>query len=140
MKRFGCTSLSWLLVGGLLFALAGCGGVKTYSVQGAITYKDGTPMPGGGLITFTPVDPEVKMSARGTINEDGIYKMGTFGDTDGVPEGTYRVAIVPTPLRNPNRPPPGWPPLNKKYLNGSTSKLEYTVTRGRNEFNIEVEK
>lgn len=143
MKRGGCKFLvrvSWLVFIGVLFTLVGCGGLKTNPVEGVITYQDGTPMPGGGQITFTPVDPDVKISARGIIKEDGTYKMGTESLADGVLEGTYRVAIVPTPPKNLNRPPPGWPPLNKKYTNPQKSGLETTVTRGRNTYDITVEK
>jgi hypothetical protein len=120
------------------FLLMGCG--NTYPVSGKITYADGTPMTGGGQITFTPLDPQNKQSARGMIREDGSFQMGTHGDADGVLQGKYGVAIVPTPPKNPNRPPPGWPPLQKKYMNHKTSELEYTVTRGRNQYDITVSK
>jgi len=124
----------------LLSAAAGCGGAATYSVEGKVAYKNGTPMLGGGQVLFEPVDKNSKISARGIIQEDGSFRMGTFGDADGVPEGTYRVAIQPAPPRNINRPPPGWPPIHKKYMNYAKSNLEYTVKSGTNEFNIEVEK
>src|SRR5205807_6517596 len=124
----------------IALTLVGCGGATLHPVEGIITYNDGTPMAGGGQITFTPVDPEVKVSARGIIKEDGTFKMGTYGDTDGVPEGVYRVAIVPTPPRSQRNAPAGWPPLDAKYANHETSGLEYTVTPGKKDFNITVEK
>src|SRR5882672_7325832 len=96
----------------MLIALTGCG--DTHPVSGKITYKDGTPMPGGGQITFNPADASTKTSSLGKILEDGTFRMGTHSDTDGVPLGTYKVAIQPTPPKNPNRPPPDWPPLQKK--------------------------
>ena len=81
------------------------------------------------------------MSARGIIQPDGSFRMGTFKDTDGAPEGRYRVAVLPIPPRNLNRPPKGWPPINKRFSSHTTSKLECTVTPGHNElFNIQVEK
>ena len=120
--------------------LAGCGGVKTYPVKGTISYPDGTPITCGGMIMFTSADPEKKGSSRGIIKEDGTFRMGTFDQTDGVPEGTYKVSLVPTPLRNPNKPPPGWPPIHIKYTHYEKSGLEYTVTRGKNEWDVVVEK
>lgn len=134
------TASAWITGTLLLFALAGCGGVKLYPVHGKITYADGTPMPGEGQITFNAIDKDAKHSARGIIHADGTFKMGTFGDTDGVPAGKYRVAIQPTPPHNPNRPPAGWPPLAKKYMNPAKSGLEYEVTTGKNEYNVVVEK
>jgi hypothetical protein len=122
------------------FSLAGCGGVKLHPVEGIITYADGTPMPGGGYITFTPVDEDLKFSARGIIQEDGTFKMGTHKEGDGVPEGTYRVAIVPTPPRSQRNAPPDWPPIAKKYSNHEESGLEYTVTPGVKECKFTVEK
>jgi hypothetical protein len=122
------------------FTLIGCGGPTLHPVEGVIKYNDGTPLVGGGLITFTPVDPEAKFSARGTVKEDGTFKMGTFSEGDGVPEGTYQVAIIPTRPASLRNPPPGWPPLDKKYANCETSELEYTVTPGQKEYNITVEK
>ena len=118
--------------------LAGCG--DTHPVSGKITYADGTPMPGGGQITFNPTDPATKVSARGIIQPDGTFKMGTHADTDGVPLGTYKVSIQPTPPKNPNRPPPDWPPLQKKYMNQDRSELQFTVKAGRNEYKVVVEK
>jgi hypothetical protein len=82
----------------------------------------------------------VKVSARGIIKEDGTFKMGTHQDADGVLEGAYRVAIVPTPPRSLRNPPPGWPPIDKKYSNHETSGLEFKVTPGKNEYKVKVEK
>ena len=129
-----------LAAGLIAISLVGCGGVKLHPVEGVITYADGTPMPGGGVITFTPVDPEMKVSARGNIQEDGTFGMGTFIEMDGVPEGTYTVAIVPTRPRAVRNAPADWPPIDKRYSNHEESGVEFTVTAGKNEYKIIVEK
>ena len=139
-KRWGFSVRLWALGSMPLLILAGCGGVKTHPVSGKITYADGTPMPGGGQIAVTPVDKEAKFSARGEIKGDGTFRLSTFSENDGVPEGKYKVVIVPTPPPNPNRPPPDWPPLHKKYIRYERTDLEYTVTSGRNDWHLVVEK
>ena len=127
--------LSWIACAVGLFVLVGCG-VKTNLVKGTVAYPDGTPMPGGGQVIFNPTDPSSRVSSRGIIKEDGSFQMGTAADTDGAPEGHYQVAVVSTPTRDATRRPP----LQKKYTNQKTSGLEFTVKRGKNEFNIVVEK
>jgi hypothetical protein len=132
---------NWILLAGAIaiLTLAGCG-AKTNQVTGKIIYPDGTSMPGGGQVMFISTDPSAKTSSRGMIKDDGSYTMGTFAETDGVLAGTYKIAVVPTPPKNIGNPPPGWPPLQKKYMDANTSGLEYTVTRGRNKHDITVEK
>ena len=130
------------IAGWLLLLLIGSGCTKTtlQPVEGKITYKDGSAMVGGGQITFDPLDPNNKTGARGNIRDDGSFRMGTYADADGVTEGKYRVAIVPPPIRNPNNPPPGWPPLDRKYMSHASSGLEFNVVSGRNTYNVVVEK
>jgi len=66
--------------------------------------------------------------------------MGTFEDADGVYEGKYEVAITPAPLRNPDRPPPDWPPFNARFGRYDQSGLLCNVTASHNKYNITVEK
>jgi hypothetical protein len=134
MKRFV------ILVPILLLAAAGCGGTPTYPVEGKLVYKDGTPVTGGGQVLFQAADPNTKGNPRGNLQDDGSFRMGTFDDTDGVPEGRYLIAVVPTPLRSRKSAPQDWPPFQKKYMNHETSGLEFTVTRGNNQCPIIVEK
>ena len=58
------------LVGAVFLLIAtGCGsGVQP--VKGNVAYPDGTPLEGGGQVTFEPIDPEMKTSARGIIKGD----------------------------------------------------------------------
>ena len=140
IDRSHCPKLSWLAGTAALFALAGCGGPKLYSVKGTITCPDGTPMSYEGQVIFNAVEPKGQGNPRGMIKPDGTFRMGTLAEADGAPEGDYRVAIVPMPPENPKKPPPGYPPFDAKYMSYSTSGLEFTVTRGKNELNIVVEK
>jgi hypothetical protein len=61
-------------------------------------------------------------------------------DGDGVPEGPYKVLVVPATPPNPERPPPGWPPINLRFGSPRNSPLEFTVKPGTNEMSITVEK
>jgi hypothetical protein len=129
--------LAWI-VGGLLLFVAGCGSSK-YAIEGKVVYQDGKALEGGGQIVFEPLDRSAN-SARGTIKEDGSFRMGTADEADGVAPGQYRVAVIPKPLRNPNRPPPGWPPLDKKYMSHATSGLQCDVTGDNKACNFVVQK
>lgn len=133
-------TLFWITTSVSVSILAGCGGVKMHPVSGTIKYPDGTPMPGEGTIIFNSLDLNAKGNPRGAIKEDGSFRIGTFDEADGAPEGKYRIAIMPTTPRNPNKPPPGWPPIDRKYMSHDKSGLEVTVTPGKNELKLVVDK
>lgn len=85
--------------GGLLLALLalpGCGSsdrVAVYPVRGTVLF-DGKPMSGGGSISFVPMAAQKGKTAGGAIEEDGTFKMSTYGDGDGAMAGTFRVVIT----------------------------------------------
>jgi hypothetical protein len=84
-----CVACSWL---------AGCGGPKqgqmpTAQVTGQITYR-GAPL-GRGEVKFIPVqtsDKAVRV-AYGTLDEQGRYRLGTYGQGDGAILGDYQVTL-----------------------------------------------
>src|SRR5262249_21390902 len=79
------------------------------------------------------------ISARGEIQPDGSFRLGTHGDNDGALEGEYKVLVVPPPL--PEEGKQRRSPVHPKYQNLESTPLKFTVTRDRdkNKFNIEVE-
>lgn len=87
------------VVFGLLWiclAALGCGGsdrVAVYPVRGQVLF-DGKPMAGGGSISFVPMAAQKGKAAGGTIEQDGTYKMSTYGDGDGAMAGQFRVVIT----------------------------------------------
>ncbi len=83
-----------------LILLVGCGsgGVRTYPVGGTVTFPDGTPL-AGGLVQFRSVTGEHRVGARGAIQEDGSYQLGTFESGDGVVEGDHEALVTPPPSR-----------------------------------------
>src|SRR5439155_6667441 len=132
-------SLPWpagALVCLVLFAASGCGGATLVPVSGTVTYKDGKPVT-AGLVIFEPVSQ--KISARGEIQADGSFQLGTHRDNDGALEGEYKVLVAPPPL--PEEGKRRRSPIHRKYQNLESTPLRFTVTRDRdkNKFHIEVE-
>jgi hypothetical protein len=135
----------WLRVLGttlILIAVAGCSGAKTQPVRGNVVFKDGTPATGGTVI-FEPVDKNIQVSARGDIEPDGSFRLGTYTHDDGAPEGAYHVLVVPpAPPEEKDERRPQRPPISRKYLSPGTSPLKATVTRDRqkNDFTFELDR
>ena len=135
----GSVSCPWhagALVCLVLFGASGCGGEMFFPVSGSVTYKDGKPVT-AGLVIFEPVSQ--KISARGEIQADGSFQLGSHRDDDGAPEGEYKVLIAPPPL--PEEGKRRRSPIHPKYQNLQSTPLKFTVTRDRNKntFHIEVE-
>jgi hypothetical protein len=121
----------------VLAGAAGCGS-RMYPVQGKVVFKDGRPLPGGQVI-FEPEDKEAKFSARGDIQADGTFRMGTHTDDDGVPAGTYRAVVMPKPPPNPDQRPRPPPPIHPRFQSFDKSGLKYTVPSDQ-QLTIQVEK
>ena len=128
----------------LLTALGGCGGSGICPAQGKVVYKDGSPIQPlvGGTVVFQPLDPAIRTGARGIIQEDGSFKLGTFKNDDGAAPGRYRAFLTP--------PAPGAAALRKgnvprlvqpRYQSSTDSPLEYVVSAGdKNDYTITVER
>jgi hypothetical protein len=125
-------ALIWLA----LFGAGGCGSQTFFPVNGKVTHKDGKPVT-AGLVIFEPVSQ--KISARGEIQSDGSFQLGTHKNNDGAMEGEYKVLIAPPPL--PEEGKRLRSPIAPKYQNLESTPLKFTVTRDRrkNKFNIEVD-
>jgi hypothetical protein len=145
--------LGYILAGaGVLLALAAVyllflKGGKTlrevFPVEGRVTFKDGSAVTGGEVVFFElagdePSEDNKRVRATGTIQRDGSYRMGTYQPNDGVPEGRYKVLVVPPRPPNIEQPPAVWPPFNRRYAQYKETPLEYAVTRGDNRYDIAV--
>ena len=128
-----------LLVACLLLAPAGCGGPGLHPAGGKVVFPDGTALP-GGLVLCEPVDADVKVSVRGEIRPDGTFRLGTYRNDDGAPEGKYRVQIQPPERMFVDDRKPPKPTIDDRFTKFDTSGLEITVTRDRNDFTLKVEK
>ncbi len=93
----------------VLSATLGCSDNRppTYPVTGTVEFETGGPVR-FGVIEFIP--KKRGPSARGNIGPDGAYTLGTFGPSDGAPEGDYTVIVMQPPALPPyaaEHAPPG---------------------------------
>lgn len=99
---------------------------------------DGQPV-GPGVVTFAPADAGVQ-PAVGQLESDGSYYL-TTGDQRGLAPGTYRVAVQafepPADLAPGERTfEPSKPLVPEKFMNVSTSGLQFEVASGHNKIDI----
>ena len=129
-----------------ILATVGCGGVKTYPVEGKVIWPDGTPAKelATGMVQFDLITdkPKEQVSPHGEIQGDGSYRLSTFKLGDGVPAGKYRVAVVPHSwtegeLGEKPRPPAV---LDARFQLFESAKIEVEVKPQRNDIPIKVER
>jgi hypothetical protein len=123
----------------LLAGAAGCG-PKLCPVKGKVTYPDGKPLT-EGMVVFESKGQEKAVTARGEIQNDGSYRLGTHRLGDGAPPGKYQVLVAPK--TDPNAVDRGRRPLpfDERFTKFNTSGLEFEVTdSGPNDFPITVNK
>ena len=73
-----------------LILLTGCG--SNIKFGGRVTFSDDDSPLSGGTVCFQAGD----FFARGEIDENGNYKLGTVTVSDGIPKGTYQVFLSST--------------------------------------------
>ena len=139
---------SRLLAPALLLAAmllpAGCSGPETGHVAGNVTI-------GGEALTQGSIvfeDTAAGVSVNAGLQDDGSYLVKTH-DRDGLPPGTYKVAVTPStfgdgevPLvTDPSAQAPGpTSEIPQKYRSTATSELTATVEAGDNEpFNFDLQ-
>lgn len=79
------------LSGCCALGLVGCGsgGPGTYPVSGRVTFADGSPLTKGVVVFASPSG-----NARGSLDEEGRYVLGTVTTTDGAAAGSYRIFLA----------------------------------------------
>jgi hypothetical protein len=135
--------------------VAGCRGQypATYPVRGHVVFEGGKPVR-FGTVEFRSEDSG--FAARGTIDFDGNFELGTFADADGAVAGPHRAIVTqyvpaftiePTVKqyhewqeeseRDPHRVTGV---VDTKFAAYESSGLEFTVsTDGTNDFEIVVQ-
>jgi hypothetical protein len=77
----------------------------------------------GGLITLHPKDG-TKGESRGTIDNDGRFKLGTYKIDDGAMPGQYTVTIEPIVFDKTGNPRPNTSSgIPRKYTSSDSSDL-----------------
>jgi hypothetical protein len=123
----------------LLLCAGGCG-PKLHPVRGKVTFGDGKPVT-EGMVVFERKGEEKPVTARGEIEADGSYRLGTHAPGDGAPAGTYRVLVAPKSDPNAVDKPAKPPPFDPRYADFRTSGLEFEVKADDpNDFPITVKK
>ena len=120
----------------ILLLLTGCS--DKIKLGGKVTFPDGEPL-GVGMIFFSKDD----YLARANLKPDGTYDVGSLGEKDGLPPGTYKVHIsgaleVITDPKNPEQE--DWRSLiAMQFTSLETTPLTVTVP-GEKVYNIVVER
>jgi hypothetical protein len=123
----------------LLVFVAGCN-QSLAPVRGTVTYEDGSPVT-RGTVVFESKDVEKPITARGSIQPDGSYQLGTLKPGDGVPPGMYRALLAPqVDLSEADKPASQrTPPLfDERWSDFGTSGLEFEVKSGSNDIPIKI--
>jgi hypothetical protein len=115
-----------------LLILGGCSGRQP--VRGKLVYGD-NEQPVTELAGFDVMFTSEKLgvSARGSIQKDGTFQLGTEKENDGAPPGEYVVTLT-QPIREPDRPYLGDPVVDRTYEDPARSDLRAEVTSGKNDF------
>lgn len=90
----------------LIVTLCGCGDQQgdstsddipsTYKVRGTVLQANGQPLLGGEVEFHS--DKNSDLTVMGTVGSDGKFSLRTnssSGRSEGAPEGTYRVTVMP---------------------------------------------
>ncbi|TWU28361.1 hypothetical protein [Bythopirellula polymerisocia] len=133
----GCVRGS-LVLAVLVTCLSGCGSKYDSTAVGIVTVN-GTPV-SPGLVTFVPEDPSAVPSIS-NLDSNGKFELKT-NKLPGLPPGKYRASVQA--FRPPDVPEgqrsfePSEPLVPEKYLQVTTSGLEFTVEPGSNTIDIEL--
>ena len=121
-----------------LALLFGCSqGPRVYPVSGRVVHPNGEPV-AAGMVEFESIDHRPKINARGAIQPDGTFRLGTFSEDDGAVAGRHRAVVLP-PVRAIGHDA-GPATFDLRYASYMRSGLEFTVAEGPNELTIEVER
>jgi hypothetical protein len=134
--RFG----AWAVVAAFgLTCVTGCGSGQ-YDVRGKLVYAD-TEEPVHELADSQVIFTSEKLGkcARGTIQADGSFRLGTVKDEDGVVPGEYVVTLT-QPYREPDRPYVGDRVVDTRYEDPATSDLRAEVKAEKNEFVFKLQR
>lgn len=135
MKKFFAISLCLVC---LMVLAVGCS--KNQKLGGKVTFSDDNT----ALDTGTVIFESATLLARGTIEKDGTYTVGTESDKDGIPPGEYKVyisgAVRMVPPAEGSLMPGQEPLIEAKFTSGQTSGLIYKADGTNKKFDIKVDR
>ena len=136
----------------LVLLLSGCGGEKLPPGMPKLhpatltVMQDGNPLPDAEIV-MTNTDPAASnWSSGGVTDQNGVLKLRTMGRYEGVPAGTYKVAVQKIEFPNITLPyEPDTPEKQKEYDRLSKEMKEHTFYvvdpkfgPGKSEFPVEI--
>ncbi len=129
----------------ILPSLSGCNSdqLPTYPVEGTIRFADGT-FPKFGDIEFYNEDHRI--NARGKINRDGSFTVGTYAQKDGAVEGKQKIIVIQisgtylTAKYNDDIKHDHGALVNTSYFDYRTSDLEWDIQAETNKVELVVRK
>jgi hypothetical protein len=112
----------------LVAALAGCGGVRTTSVEGKLVWADDTPARelAGGVVMFQTADGATKV--HGVIDPEGAFQLA-----EAIPVGIYQVYVsetLPVVRETDEGAVLGAPKMDPRFGDPKASGLTATVQSG----------
>ena len=121
-------------------AMAGCNSnpLPTYPTSGTVQFEDGQPVRSGSIEFY---NREHDLTARGTIDRDGKYQLGTFQARDGAIAGEHQVVVIQMLMPSPTVKLPDGDTIHEhdhgrhvdqKFATYSTSSLKCTIEKGNN--------
>ena len=126
-----------LVTAGCLVLSTGCGS-RFAPVHGKVTLPGGAPA-SGSLVVFESEGNGKTITARGEVQADGSYQLGTVEPGDGAPPGKYHALVAPPAVTNADAPTRS--PFSAKFSAFQTSGLEFEVQANKdNEFPIQLAK
>lgn len=128
-----------LLLGGPI----GCGPPNeftTYRVAGEVVFADGTPLRGGSVLFESESNVQgKKVVARGPINPDGTFSLGTNQPGDGAVAGWHRVSVHPPAPDVDVDESRDVPPIDVRFQDPRRSGLRFEVKPdAENRYTVEV--
>ena len=117
----------FVFVVSLLLAFSGCGPSNQVPGGGTVKYASGDPVVGGTVVFKTDQN-----QYSGEIGEDGTFQLGGISAGDGLPPGTYKVAVLGFDTSDK-------PLVAPKFTDAAKSGLSFEVKKGdKNMFDIVV--
>lgn len=128
-----------------LMCSVGCNSdrLPTHPVEGSVQFEDGTNLMFGDIEFFSASQ---RVNARGKIQRDGTFTVGTYAQNDGAVEGKHRIIILQvtgdylTEKYADQIKHEHGELIHSAYFDYRTSELECTITPGTNRVELTVRK
>jgi hypothetical protein len=122
---------------------------QRYPVNVTIT-QDGKPLTDAQVILIN-IDPASNWSGGGNTDKNGVVRLRTLGQFDGIPEGTYKVIVskieYPTDIVIPSEIPYGdkeamkeYHRLVKEYINNTFLIVEQKFSIDNSTIHVTISK